>query len=74
MTTDDELQTKRPACMGGWCHKRDICRHHDYHADVSRDWVVDRLCSKGTTDQFSPIIVAAFSAWIAASSFPVGVE
>lgn len=74
MNLEDALQIKRPACMGGWCHKRSICRHHEYHADVSRAWVVERLCSKDTTDQFSPIIVAAFSAWIAASSYPVVTE
>ena len=57
----------RPACMGGWCQRRDICRHHEYHAELSRGWVVERLCSKGTTDNFSPIMVAALAAIISAS-------
>ena len=70
MNLEAALEIQRPACMGGWCHKRDLCRHHEYHAATNRDWIVDRLCGKGTTDQFSPIIVAAFAAWIAASQYP----
>ncbi len=63
----EALGIQRPACMGGWCHKRDLCRHYDYHAGTGRTWIVERLCSKGDTEQFSPIIIAAFSAWIEAS-------
>ena len=73
MTTDTP-DTPRPACMGGWCHKRYLCRHHDYHAPTNREWIVERLCSKGATDQFSPILVTAFAAWIAASKHPLEAE
>lgn len=35
-----------PACMGGWCAKRELCG--DYNAKRKR--VVERLCPKGQDD------------------------
>jgi hypothetical protein len=36
-----------PACMGGWCLKREACA--DYHA-TDRAVIEDRLCPPGQDD------------------------
>ena len=41
----------RPSCLGGWCSRRDRCRHY---AEVRRV-IVERMCERGTTDHFAPI-------------------
>lgn len=42
------------ACMGGFCDlKRDKCSH--YHCTSVRP--VERLCSPGKTDSFTPIAI-----------------
>ena len=33
-----------PACMGGWCRRREGCA--DYHA-TDRKQIAERLCAKG---------------------------
>ena len=53
----------RPACLGGWCHRRDRCQHH--HADDRRH-TVERMCQPGNAfEHFSPRFDPRFAAWIA---------
>lgn len=40
-----------PACMGGWCIKRDACA---LHLTQPREQVVERLCQRG---QENPVAV-----------------
>jgi hypothetical protein len=45
-----------PACMGGWCTKRDHCAH--FHADDRRE-PAERLCVPGSdgVGLFQPIVI-----------------
>lgn len=38
------------SCMGGWCHRRDRCRHYF----VVRWAIVERMCERGSFEHFEP--------------------
>ena len=44
-------QEWRPACMGGWCSRRDRCRHYVEPRRV----IVERMCERGQFGHFEPI-------------------
>lgn len=47
------------ACMGGWCQRRESCGRYRTN---DRKQHVERLCWKGTTDLWEPVIVAPWRA------------
>jgi len=48
-----------PACMGGWCRRRDECA--DYHATY-RALVAERLCPPGEDKPERPVRIVRQSA------------
>lgn len=43
-----------PACMGGFCPRRDHCQRH---VTSHRDFVVERLCARGHESPWPVIVI-----------------
>lgn len=53
-------KTIAPACMGGWCRKRDNCISY---RSVSRVYVVERICPKGQDKPLAERPLPGSSVW-----------